>query len=107
MRCEIQMQGVKIDYIQINKDYFLINKRDVSFRNSSINSSFPIKANNEDRQRICEELHLRDNVKSMKGKQFLRNIDNFYIDENQKLGWCLIPKVGYRYCWLDKEIVAK
>ena len=59
-----------------------------------IDSSLPIKARNEKLESICEELHLRDNVNSGKGKQFLRNVDNFYIDENRKLGWCLIPKVG-------------
>ena len=90
----IQMQGVKKDYIKINKDNFLINEIVVWFRNSLTDSSLPIKANNENLESICEELHLRDNVNAKKGKQFLRNVDNFYIDENRKLGWCLIPKVG-------------
>ena len=103
----IQMQGVKTDYIKINKDYFSIDEIVVWFRNSLIDSSLPIKARNEKLESICEELHLRDNVNSGKGKQFLRNVDNFYIDENRKLGWCLIPKVGNRYFQLNKGIVAK
>ena len=103
----IQMQGVKKDYIKINNDNLLINKIVVWFRNSLIDSSLPIKTSNENLESICEELHLRDNVNSGKGKQFLRNVDNFYIDENRKLGWCLIPKVGNRYFQLNKGIVAK
>ena len=103
----IQMQGVKKDYIKINKDHSLINEIAVWFRNSLIDSSLPIKASNENLERICEELHLRDDINSRKGKQFLRNVDNFYIDENRKLGWCLIPKVGNCHFRLRKEIVAK
>ena len=103
----IQMQGVKTDYIKITKDYFSIDEIVVWFRNSLIDSSLPIKVRNENLESICEELHLRDNVNSGKGKQFLRNVDNFYIDENRKLGWCLIPKVGNRYFQLNKGIVAK
>ena len=90
----IQIQGLKKDYIKIKKDYFFINEIVVWFRNSLIDSSLPIKTSNENLERICEELQFRDNVNSRKGKSFLRNVDNFYIDENQKLGWCLIPKVG-------------
>ena len=107
MRPVIRIQGVKKDYIKINKDHSLINEIVVWFRNSLIDSSLPIKASNENLKRICEELHLRDNVNAKKGKQYLRNVDNFYIDENRKLGWCLIPKVGNRYFRRKKGIFAK
>ena len=103
----IQIQAVEKDYIKINKDHFLINEIVVWFRNSLIDSSLPIKASNGNLERICEELHLRDNENAKKGKQFLRNVDNFYIDENRKLGWCVIPKVC-NWCFrLKKGIVAK
>ena len=43
-------------------------------------------------QKCCEK-YLNNTDSILKLNQI--NVRNFYIDENKKLGWCVVPKVSY------------